>query len=130
VDRFVLEAKVRQTGREYAHRDLCFFFSWQTPARFGYVHLASRPDERAHNIFTVNEAPRAHVAPVADSGITWSDGWHDIRLERLISGGDLDVFFDGRLVLTGQHDDFQPGWLGFGSFDDSGQIDQLTVWTP
>ena len=129
-DAFVLEAEVRQIGRDYGHRDLCFFFGFQSPSQYGYVHLATKPDQRAHNIFLVNEAARVARAPVPKEGISWGNVWHKVRLERLTSGGALQVFFDGELVREAPGEGFGKGQLGFGSFDDTGCIRRLRVWAP
>jgi hypothetical protein len=129
IDTFILEAEVQQTGKEYGHRDLCFFFAFESPSKFGYVHLATSPDPNAHNIFTVNEAARAPLAPVAEQGTQWSDSWHVVKLQKLQADGPVEVFFDGELVLSADGSDFGRGQVGFGSFDDSGQMRALKVWT-
>jgi len=129
-DAFVMEAEVRQIGRDYGHRDLCFFFAFQSPSQYGYVHLATKPDSRAHNIFLVNEAARVARASVPKEGISWGDSWHKVRLERLTPGGDLQVYFDGQLVREAPGEGFGKGQLGFGSFDDTGCIRRLKVWAP
>ena len=129
-DAFVMEAEVRQIGRDYGHRDLCFFFAFQSPSRYGYVHLATQPDPRAHNIFLVNEAARVARAPVPKEGIEWGNSWHTVRLERLTPGGSLEAFFDGELVREAPGEGFGKGQLGFGSFDDTGCIRRLRVWAP
>src|SRR5690606_18558335 len=56
VSDFVLDVQAKQTGREYGHRDLCFFFGYQDPSHFYYVHLASVADAHANSIFLVNGA--------------------------------------------------------------------------
>ena len=40
---FVFQADMKQTGKEYGHRDMCIFFGYQDPAHFYYVHIATRP---------------------------------------------------------------------------------------
>lgn len=50
VKSFVLEVNVKQTGREYGHRDMCFFFGRQGTDQFYYVHVASVADPHAHSI--------------------------------------------------------------------------------
>lgn len=128
-DTFIMEAEVQQTGKEYGHRDLCFFFAFESPSKFGYVHLATSPDPNAHNIFTVNQAARAPLAPVSDQGIQWTESWHVVKVQKLQAEGPIEVFFDGELILSADGSDFGRGRLGFGSFDDSGQIRELKVWT-
>ncbi len=130
VDAFVLEAEVQQSGRNYSHRDLCLFFAFESPAKYGYVHIATQPDPHAHNIFLVNHAPRIATAPVGEQGVDWGKGWHLLRMERLQPGGPVDVYLDGKLILHTENLEFGVGQLGFGSFDDSGRIRSLKIWVP
>ena len=45
---FILEVKIRQTGREYGHRDGCVFFGYTGPSQFYYAHMATKADEHAN----------------------------------------------------------------------------------
>ncbi|MCP4092668.1 MAG: hypothetical protein GY747_04385 [Planctomycetes bacterium] len=129
VDNFIMEAEVMQTGKEYGHRDLCFFFAFESPSKFGYVHLATSPDQNAHNIFTVNEAARAPLAPVAEQGIDWGETWHVVKIQKLGRNEPIEVFFDSEPILNADGSVFGQGQVGFGSFDDSGRVRALKVWT-
>ena len=67
----VLDVRVQSTRAEYGHRDACFFFNWQDPDHFYYVHIATKADEHANQIFIVNghRARRSRrPAPTAPSG--------------------------------------------------------------
>jgi len=124
----VLELDMKQTGKEYGHRDMCLFFGFQNPEQFYYTHLATAPDRNAHNIFLVNGAPRASFVEVPKSGVNWGDSWKHIRLERI--GTAIQIYFEEMTlpVLQGQHDAFASGYIGFGSFDDTGCVDNVRVW--
>lgn len=126
---FVLEVDMKQSGKEYGHRDMCIYFNFQSPTRFYYTHLATSPDANAHNIFVVNEAPRKSFAPIASKGIDWGSDWQHVRLER--RGEDIRVFYQDMEtpVLQAKHADFKEGHVGVGSFDDTGFIDNLRVWS-
>lgn len=119
---FVLEFEARQTGPEYAHRDLCVFFAFESPSRFAYVHLASKPDPNAHNVFVVDAAPRRNLLPPQERGIDWGvDVWHRVRVERTLSDGSVQVYFDeGETPLFEVAVPLGVGRVGVGSFDDSG----------
>ena len=92
---FDLEVELLQTGHNYDHRDMCLFFGFQSPARYYYVHLATSPDENAHNVFKVHDAPRTNLAEVASEGIDWGENtWHRVRLERRVEPGTVRVFWD------------------------------------
>lgn len=130
---FVLEADVLQTGREYGHRDMCFFFGFRDSTKFYYVHLASRADPNAHNVFIVNDAPRRNFADQTTDGVRWIDGyWHHVRIERFTGEGLIRVYFDDpeTPVMIARDDTFVEGYLGFGSFDDSGKVDNIRIWSP
>ncbi|MCK4748894.1 MAG: hypothetical protein KAT15_17695, partial [Bacteroidales bacterium] len=130
---FVLEADILQTGREYGHRDICVFFSFQDSSRFYYVHMASKADPNAHNVFIVNDAPRTNIAEETTDGIRWIDEhWHHIRIERFTGDGLVKVYFDDMdtPIMIAHDKTFIEGYLGIGSFDDSGKIDNIRVWSP
>lgn len=130
---FVLEADLMQTGREYGHRDMCLFFSFTDSVRFYYVHMASQADPHAHNIFIVNDEPRVSIAEQTTDGIRWIDEhWHHVRLERITSEGSIRVYFDDMdtPIMVAHDRTFERGLIGFGSFDDSGKIDNIRIWSP
>ena len=128
---FVLEADVLQTGREYGHRDMCFFFGFQDSTRFYYVHLASVADPVAHTVHIVNDSPRKSIVKERTDGIRWMENnWHHIRLERSIRDGEIRMYFDDMEtpVMVANDKTFPAGYVGFGSFDDSGKIDNIRIW--
>jgi hypothetical protein len=130
---FDLEVELLQTGRNYGHRDMCLFLGFVSPAKYDYVHMATSPDDRAHNIFRVDGAPRTNLADVAEQGIDWGDGeWHRVRLERRTEPGTIRVFWDGseEPILEAVDKGFDWGRVGFGSFDDSGRVTGIRVWAP
>lgn len=130
---FVLEADLLQTGREYGHRDLCLFFSMKDPANFYYLHIASKADPHAHNIFLVNDEPRRAIAEKTTEGIQWGQNqWHKIRLVREVESGLIQLYFDDmETPIMETHDQhFDYGYVGFGSFDDSGKFDNIKIWAP
>jgi hypothetical protein len=131
---FILEADVCQTGREYGHRDLCIFFALQYATHFYYVHLASEADEASHNIFLVDGKDRAPIAEKASAGVNWGppDTWHKVRVERRLHTGEIKVYFDNMEtpIMTAKHTALTTGYIGFGSFDDSGKVDNIRIWAP
>ena len=130
---FILEADLMQTGEEYGHRALCLFFGFQNPETFHYVHMASTPDDRAHNIFIVDGAARIKTSPVSASGVDWGTGiWHKVRLERDVEAGTTKVYFDDMQtpVLSAKNETLNWGLVGFGSFDDTGRFADVKIWAP
>jgi hypothetical protein len=130
---FVLEVDLLQTGREYGHRDMCIFFGIQDPTHFYYVHLATAADDHAHNVFLVNGAPRTKIARETTRGVNWGlEVWHRVRLERRVAEGTVRVFYDdlSQPIMVAEDRTFGAGWIGFGSFDDTGKVDNIRVWAP
>lgn len=127
---FVLEARMKQTGREYDHRDLCLFFGYQDPSHFYYVHLASRADAHANSIFLVNGSPRVSIATERTQGTDWGIVYHKVRVVRNAVSGAIEVFFDDmtRPVMRAVDKTFLTGGVGVGSFDDVGRMDDVRVW--
>lgn len=130
---FVLEASLEQTSKDYGHRDMCLFFGFQDPAHFYYVHIATKSDPNAHQIFIVNDAPRKAISTSATAGADWGrDEWKRVRLERRLEDGGIRVWFaDGpEPIMTATDKTFRDGWVGFGSFDDTGRIADVSLWGP
>ncbi len=130
---FILEADLLQTGKEYGHRDMCLFFGFTDKSKYYYVHIATKADKNAHNIMIVNDKPRTNIATKTTKGIDWGKAkWHKVRLERKASDGTIKVFFDDmtKPIMEANDKTFKSGYVGFGSFDDSGRIDNIRIWGP
>lgn len=130
VGSFVLEATLKQTGRDYNHRDLCLFFGHNGPSKFYYIHLATKADDHAHSIFLVNDAARVSVAKERTEGVAWDDEYHLIRVTRDAESGQINVFFDDmeRPIMQTVDKTFLSGTIGLGSFDDTGTFDNIRLW--
>lgn len=131
---FVLEVKLAQSGREYGHRDLCLFFGIQSPTNFYYTHIASVADQNANNVFIVNDEPRTNIATKTTAGTDWgkTNSWHTARIERNSQTGAIRVYFDDwdQPIMEANDLHFPSGKIGFGSFDDTGQFDEIKIWAP
>jgi hypothetical protein len=131
VGSFVLEADLMQTGREYSHRDMCVFFGVRDASHYYYAHIASRADDVSHQIHIVDGAARRPIATARSEGVKWGqDQWHRVRVERNIDSGIVKVYFDDleNPVLTARDTTFGDGFVGFGSFDDVGRVDNVCLW--
>jgi hypothetical protein len=129
---FVLDCEVQQTGREYGHRDACVFFGFQDPSHFYYVHIATNSDPHAHQIFTVHDQPRKAITQQGTSGFDWAapDRWHHVRLLRDLDSGKIKVFVNDLRtpIMTAVDKSHGEGFVGFGSFDDSGRVTNIRVY--
>lgn len=129
VGSFVLELEMHSTTKDYGHRDLCLFFGHQDPSHFYYVHIANVSDPHANSIFLVNGEPRVSIAKTRTEGTKWDDNWHSVRLVRDVETGSIEVFFDDNPepIMTAVDDHFKSGRIGVGSFDDTGQYDDIRI---
>lgn len=129
LESFELSVRLRSTEPDYGHRDACLFFGWQSPERFYYAHLAKAMDDRANQIFIVNQADRIKISTSTTSGTAWDDGWHWVRVRREARTGAMEVFFDDmtRPVMTATDATFGMGKVGVGSFDDRIDVAEVIV---
>lgn len=131
---FVLEVDLAQSGKEYGHRDLCLFFNVKDPTNFYYVHIATTADDHANNIFLVNDEPRTKIATKTTTGTDWGEtnSWHTARIERNTKAGTIRVYFDNiaQPIMEATDTHFDLGRIGFGSFDDTGNFDNIKIWAP
>lgn len=135
---FVLDVELQSTVKPYPHQDMCLFFGFQDTNNYYYTHIAVKPDpikaeSHAHDIFIVKDAPRLAIASEVSNGVTWGDKtWHKLRVERKLSDGSIKVYFDdlSHPIMTGVNKTFGPGYIGFGSFDDMGKVDNIKIYSP
>ena len=129
VSDFVLDVDMRSTQEVYGHQDLCLFFGYQDPSHFYYVHLGREADAHANSIFLVNGEPRVSIAQKRTDGTAWTKDWHHVRIKRDTSKGTIEVYFDDmkKPVMTTVDKHFLHGRIGIGSFDDTGDFDNLNL---
>ena len=130
VTSFVLELDMLSTTAYYSGRDLCIFFGYQDSSHFYYAHLADVADSVHNTIHIVNNAPRNPIADYRNSGNSWEGGWHKVKLARDADKGTIKVYFDDMNdpVMTADDSTFNWGKVGVGSFDDTGQFDNIQLW--
>jgi hypothetical protein len=126
---FVLEAKVQSTVKDYDHRDLVMVFGYQDPAHFYYVHFGKKTDDHANQIFIVNDAPRTKISTKTTPGTPWDDAWHHVKIVRTVANGQIEVYFDDLKspAMTASDKTFAWGQVGVGSFDDTGNYDDVVL---
>lgn len=132
---FILEVELMSTIKDYPHRDMCLVYDVQDPAHFYYTHIATGPaDPHAHNIFIVRDAPRLAIGHKTTQGVKWGrqDEWHKVRIERKVADGTIKVYFDdfSTAIMTAEDKAFTSGYIGFGSFDDTGKVRHIKIWGP
>jgi hypothetical protein len=129
VGEFEITARVQNTNPSGGnHRDLCFFWGRQSPAEFYYVHFGAKADPHACQIFIVNNDKRTMITKDQAEGTPWTDGWHNIKISR-DADGTMKAYFDDmtKPLMTAQDTTFGAGQIGIGTFDDSGNFDDLVL---
>jgi len=130
VGSFEVKLEMLSTTKDYGHRDMCIFFGYQDASHFYYVHIANESDPVANTILVVDGEPRVSIAQTRTEGTKWDDDWHSVRLVRDVKKGTIEVFFDdgSEPIMTAVDNRFTWGWVGVGSFDDTGKIDDVRLW--
>jgi hypothetical protein len=127
---FVLEAKALSTAKDVPHRDMCLFFGYQDAAHFYYVHMAKAMDDHANQIFIVNAADRVKISTKTSKGTPWDDKWHQIKIVRTVESGAIEIYWDDMKtpIMTATDKNFTWGQVGIGSFDDTGNWDDVKLY--
>jgi hypothetical protein len=114
-------------------RDLCVFFHFQDPTHFYYVHFSASSDN-AHNIIgLVNGADRVKInlEPPGKSIFRLTDlEWHNFKVTYDAASGRVEAFLDDMdtPILTAVDKTLAHGFVGVGSFDDTGCFDDIKLW--
>jgi hypothetical protein len=129
----VLEVKVRQTSREYPHRDSCIVFGYQDPAHLYYVHFGStKNDPNANQVFIVNAADRKKITEQEAQPIPWGakTDWHKVKIVRKVDDGLIEAYFDDmeKPIEVAHDKNFKWGRIGIGTFDDTADFAEVKVW--
>lgn len=126
---FQLDVDLRSTTRDYPNQSLCLFFGYQDPAHMYYVHFGRRTSDTSNQVFIVNGEDRTPISTQTTSGTAWDDGWHHARIVRRAERGTIEVYFDDMRTpaMTAVDTTFGSGRVGIGSFDDTGQFDNIIV---
>ncbi len=126
---FQFDVDLRSTTRDYPNQSLCLFFGYQDPSHMYYVHFGRQTSDTSNQVFIVNGKDRTPIATKTTSGTAWDDAWHHARIVRTVEDGAIKVYFDDmeNPVMTATDTTFGQGQIGIGSFDDTGQFDNVVV---
>ena len=93
------------------------------------MHLGKTADPHANQIFIVNEAPRTKISLTTTKGTNWTDDWHQVKIVRSATYGTIEIYFDDmkKPVMTAKDKTFLWGQVGVGSFDDTGNWDDVKL---
>lgn len=130
---FVLEVKLRETARQYPHRDACLVFGYRDPDHFYYVHFAAtQNDNHANQVFIVDGSDRRKITdPDHEAApVEWGDRdqWHQLKIVR--QGDAIQAFFDDmeKPIMSAHGQTFQRGQIGIGTFDDTADFAEVKLW--
>jgi hypothetical protein len=134
--RFDAEVRI-DTPVEITNRDVIVVFGYRSPTEFYYAHLSTDNTIYPHNgIFVVDNADRLRIddqwnefASVGAPPAIDDARWHDVRVVHCAGSGEIAVYVDHSRtpLMTAVDPTFESGRVGFGSFDNTGRIRDLTV---
>jgi hypothetical protein len=115
------------------HRDVDVIFHYQDPTHFYYVHFSAVSDELHNIIGMVNGKDRAKInhEPPGHSIARMSDlRFHDFKVTCYAETGKIMVYLDDLTspILTATDKTLGHGYVGLGSFDDTGSFDDIKLW--
>jgi hypothetical protein len=133
VQSFVMDLELLQTSPDGdAHRDMVMIWSFVSPSQFYYAHVSTAHDGVAHNILIVDNADRQAISATFTPGYDWGKGvWKRLRVVHDVESGAMAVYdldAPSSPLLTAKNATFKGGYLGFGSFDNRGQVRNVKVW--
>ena len=124
---FSLQIRVRREGRS-----MIVVFDYVDTLHFYYAHLSGDRGtaQPVHNgIFIVNGSERARIAGTDAPPVLPDRDWHLIRVERNTTSGTIDVYSDVQAgpIFSVVDRTFTCGQIGIGSFDKTGDFDDVTL---
>jgi hypothetical protein len=129
VDDFQLDVDLKSTTRSYPNQSLCLFFGYRDPAHMYYVHFGRRASDTSNQVFIVNGKDREPISSKTTPGTAWDDAWHHARIVRRTKTGTIEAYFDDMRspAMTAVDTTFATGRVGIGSFDDTGEFDNIVL---
>lgn len=130
---FILEADIMQSGGDSNQGNTCIIVGLKDSTHYYYIHLTSKAHENCNNVFLVNDTIRTKTGIKISEGINWvDDKWNKIRVERDILKKTITVYINdmSNPVMVAKDRTLIMGYLGFGSIDTPGKIDNIKIWAP
>jgi len=124
---FVLTARMNVTSNNNSNYDhTSIVFGYQDANNYYYVNFGQTNSIYSSGIFGVVNGSYTELADITTTVVPGTD--HDVSIER--SGSTITVYLDQTQVASTTDSTFTTGLVGFGSFHDGGQFDDLVVTTP
>lgn len=127
VGSFDFQARIRREGRS-----MIVVFNYVDTLHFYYAHLSGDRgvEQPVHNgIFIVNGEPRKRIAGTDAPPALPDAEWHKVRVVRDVPAGSIEVFIDDQQkpLFSVVDATFTCGQIGIGSFDETGDFDDVKV---
>ena len=125
---FTFNCKLRcDAPTDVRYRDVVIIFGYQDDTHFYYVHFSNISDDLHNAIMLVDGDHRRKLnEDVPDPTMTDLE-FHKAKVKRNSRTGDIEVYFDGKLVMEAQDKTFTAGKVGLGSFNDVGSFDDVKI---
>jgi hypothetical protein len=108
---------------------MIIIFGYQSPTEYYYAHLTGMSDSLHNGILIVNNSDRQKVDYKEFEPVLTNRYWHKIRLTRNVESGMIKVYRDGskKPIIVVRDKTFLSGKIGFGSFNDTGEIRKIKI---
>lgn len=134
VSSFIFTGRLKCTAPvDNKYRSVVVVFHYQDPTHFLYAHFGAVSDP-VHNIIgLVNGKDRVKInrQPAGRSEARLKDlEFHDFKVTCNAQTGEIKAFLDDMRtpILTARDKTLKHGLVGVGSFDDTGNFDDITLW--
>jgi hypothetical protein len=125
---FTFKCKVKCDAPTYQrYRDVVVIFGYQDDTHFYYAHFSNISDDLHNAIMLVDGDYRQKLNEDLPEPTLTDLEFHEVKVRRKVKTGDIEVHFDGKLVMEANDMTFTSGKIGVGSFDDTGGFDDVYV---
>ena len=125
---FTFKCKLKCDSPTYRrYRDVVIIFGYQDDTHFYYVHFSNIGDDLHNAIMIVNGDYRRKLGKDVPEPTLIDLDFHKVMIKRSIKTGDIEVYFDEKMVMKAQDMTFTSGKIGVGSFDDMGSFDDIHI---
>ncbi len=130
---FILEADIMQTGENHVQPNTCIIYGLKDSSHYYYIHLSASTDDNSGNVFLVYDTIiRKTVIKTGKTINLDKNKWYKVRVVRDILEKTLTVYVNDMLnpVMVAKDRTLIMGYIGFGSIDAPGKIDNIKIWAP
>jgi len=125
-----LNVRARSTANmTFPGRDLVLIFGYVDNLHFYYAHISNSNNGRTHNVIMKVDGTKRHVIQQPKFPEPRLSGeWQNLRLVHQ-ANGKIEIYVDKMKtpLMTAEDTSFLSGMIGFGSFDETGDFDEVHV---